>query len=284
MLVPSDGSSKAPIGARIGAEGLATVGRALGTAAEAIDFTAVAQGLNPVYDNGGCLGAKVDITSVSVANISVALDPKADAVGAAIVLENVVVRLHANFKAACIGGSTNITVRSTKARITDDLGVVLVADKIRTSLPSPTVTLEGFSIDVGGVPGAVEDLLKGKAREGAEKALTSAIKSKVPPLADAKLAELVAQPLSTKLLGHDLAVDVTPTKLQLTDAGMFVVADTTMVVAGGEGGTFVSTPASIMSVTQDAPRPRRADRRRSRQRAVRGPVGLGGALALVVDR
>ena len=250
-LAPSDATSKAPLGARLGRRGLTTLGDALGTSAEAIDFTAAAKALNPVYDNGGCLGAKVNITSVSVQNIEVTMIPKTGAIDTSVVLENVVVKLDADFKAACIGGSTTITVRSSKARVRDDLSATLVTGKIRTALPSPTVTLEGFTVDVGGVPGAVEDLLRGQARAGAEKAITSAIKTKVPPMADQKLGALLGQPLATSLLGQELAIDMTPEKLEITDAGIFAVVDTSLVIAGGEGGMFVSTPAAIATVTHD---------------------------------
>src|SRR5262249_435757 len=62
----TDGSVDSPIGARIGAQGLMTIGKAVAKAAEAINFTTEAQGFNPVYDNGGCLGATVNITSVTL--------------------------------------------------------------------------------------------------------------------------------------------------------------------------------------------------------------------------
>jgi hypothetical protein len=250
-LAPSDGTLGSPIGARLGPAGLLTVGNAVATTAEDIDFTAAATALNPVFENGGCLGAKIDITSVAISNIGVSLIPKTNALDTSVTLDNVVVRMRAEYKVACIGGSTNITVRSTKARVRDDLGIALVDGKLKTSLPSPTVTLEGFSVDIGGVPGAIEDLLRSKAREGAEKALTSVIKSKVPPLADSKLAGLVAKSLSTELLGHDLGIDVRATDVQLTTTGVFVAVDTTMVVAGGEGGTFVSTPMPILAHDAD---------------------------------
>ncbi len=250
-LAPSDGKTASKIGARLGRAGIRTVGNALATSAEAIDFTAAATAMNPIYDNGGCLGAKIDITSVDVGNINVVLVPKAGALDTSVELDNVVVRMHANFKVACIGGSTTITVRSSKATVRDDLGVLLVTGKIRTSLPSPTVELAGFSIDVGGVPGAIENLLKDRARAGAESAIANAIKSKVPAIADAKLSTLLAKPLDTQLVGHDLAIGITPTNLEVTTTGMSLTADSTLVIAGGEGGTFLSTPMPINAIEQD---------------------------------
>lgn len=241
-LTPTDGSSPAPIAAAVGPAGLLSIGNALGTAASGIDFTAAATAMNPVYDNGGCLGATVNITSVSVGNIDVDLAPTAGAIDTNVVLSDVTVRLRASFKVACIGGSTNITVRTTAARIRDDLGVALAGGAIRTALPSPTVQLDGFSVDVGGVPGAIESLLKDEARKGAEKALVNAIKTRVPPMADQQLAALIGRPLDTALLGHAVSIRVAPSKVEISNAGLFVATDTSFAIEGGEGGMFAATP------------------------------------------
>jgi hypothetical protein len=246
-LAPTDGSVASPVGARLGTEGLRTVGRALGDAAETIDFTAAAMAMNPVYNNDGCLGAKIDITSVDVGGIDVGLTPKTGSVTTAVGIHNVTVRLRANFKVACIGGSTNITVRSTKARINGNLGVRLASGKLATSLTGTTVALDGFSIDVGGVPGAIEDLLKGEARKAAENALKNAIQDKVPPMADDLLGGLVAKPYTAAIFGHDTNVMVKPTEVELSTDGLYVALDTRLSVSGGQGGVFVSSPMPLSS-------------------------------------
>jgi len=244
-VAPSDGSVTAPLGARLAPAGLTAVGNAIATAAQGIDFAAAAKALNPVYNNTGCLGARIDITGVTVGAIGAALAPKAGAIDTSVAVDNVTVRLHADFKVACIGGSTNITVRSSRARVRDDLGVALAAGALKTSLPSPTVTLEGFTVDVGGVPGAIESLLKDQARGAAERAIASAIKSKVPAIADQQLAGLIAKPLAASLLGKPITSTIKPSKVELTTSGLFVAVDTSLVVEGGEGGSFVSTPMPI---------------------------------------
>ncbi|MBA3395040.1 MAG: hypothetical protein H0T89_20505 [Deltaproteobacteria bacterium] len=244
-VAPSDGSVKSAIGARLAPAGLSKVATAIATSAQAIDFTAAGKALNPIYNNTGCLGARIDITSVTVGPIAASLVPKTGALDTTVTIDNVTVRLYATYKVACIGGSTNIVVRSTKARVRDDAGVTIVAGKLKTALPSPTVTLEGFSVDIGGVPGAIEDLLRGQARSAAERAISSAIKSKVPALADAKLAGLIAKPLATTLLGHGVTSSVVPTKVELSSTGLFVAVDTSILVEGGEGGSFVANPMPI---------------------------------------
>jgi hypothetical protein len=85
-------------------------------------------------------------------------------------------------------------VRSSKAHIDGDLGLAVSAGKLTTSLAGAAVRLDGFSIDVGGVPGAIESLLKGEARKAAENALTKAVRDNVPPMANQALANLTAKP------------------------------------------------------------------------------------------
>lgn len=253
-LAPTDGTAPGKLGARAGVTALRAIGNAVATQAKMINFTAAAQSLNPVYNNDGCLGAKIDITSIDLDDLGAALAPKTNLLSTDVTITNLDVRLHANFKVACIGGSTTITLKATKAKIHGDLGAAISAGKIKTSLPNADVTFEGFTIDVGGVPGAIENLLKDQARDGVSKALASAIKSKVPSFADQTLSGLVAKPLSTTILGADTTISVTPTKISLSTDELFVGLDTTLSVAGGEGGTALTTPTTVspssMSSTQ----------------------------------
>ncbi|MDB4961222.1 MAG: hypothetical protein JWP01_1221 [Myxococcales bacterium] len=244
-LEATDGTIASPVGARVSAAALTTVGNLIGSTVEKVDFTAAAQAMNPVYNNTGCLGAKIDITTISIANIDVGMVPTTGAITTAVAIDDVTVKMHANFKVACIGGSTNITVRTTKARINGALGLAVTGGKLTSSLPNATVALDGFTVDIGGVPGAIESLLKGEARKAAEKALTNLVKDKVPTFANTALEGLVAKPYTAGILGHDTRVMVTPKELVLSSEGLYVAVDTKLAVAGGEGGMFVSNPAPM---------------------------------------
>jgi hypothetical protein len=250
-VAPSNGSVKAALGARLAPAGLTTVGGAIGTAAEAIDFTAAAKAMNPVYNNDGCLGAKVDITSITLSNIDVALTAKAGALDTNVAVSNLTVKLHADFKVACIGGSTNITAHATTAHVRDDMTLAIAAGKIKTAVPSPTVTLDGFTVDVGGVPSQIESLLRDKAREAAETRIQTIIKDRVPAIADGALAGLVAKPVSANLVGKPATITVTPSKIELASTGMFVAVNTSIVVQGGESGTYAANPMPIAATLVD---------------------------------
>jgi hypothetical protein len=244
-LGPTDGTMAGEVGARAGVTALRAVGNAVAAGAKQVDFTAAAQALNPVYYNGGCLGATIDITSINLTDINVALTPKANVLGTGVVIDNLDVRLYAKFKVACISGSTTIKLRANKTRIEGDLGLSVAASKLTTSLPTTTVAFEGFSIDIGGVPGAIEDLLRSQARDGVAKALAAAIRSNVPPIADQQLAGLVAQPVNTQILGRIATISVVPSAVSISPTELFVGLSTKLEVAGGEGGTFLTTPTTL---------------------------------------
>lgn len=251
-LAPSDGTLAAPIAARAGTSAIGAVATALGTAANAIDFNAVVKAMNPVFSDTGCLGAVVNVTNVSLGNIGVGLTPGAGKLGTAVTINNVVVTANANFRVACVGGSTTVTLRATRARINGDLGVRVAAGKLATSLPSPTIALDGFSFDIGGVPGALESLFRNQVRNAVENALANAIRDRVPPLADQALAGLLAKPFALDVLGRPTRLTVAPAAVDLSAAGLFVAVDTKVLVEGGEGGTFVTAPASASPGMMDS--------------------------------
>ncbi|MEO8701344.1 MAG: hypothetical protein ABI867_14950 [Kofleriaceae bacterium] len=241
-FAPSDGSVRGAIGVRLGRGGLAALGKALAMSAGAIDFSVAGRALNPVFEVGSCVGARVDIATVTAGKVEVGLAPKPGAIDTVVTVDDVVVQLDVRYKVACIGGSTKMTVR-TRARIRGELRPVLAGGRIRTTLASAAVTLDSFGMDLGGMPGPIESLVRGSVRFGVERALTKAIEAKVPALADAKLAELLARPPVTSLLGHDLAIEVVPRDVAISASGLVVAADTALVVAGGEAGRWVARPA-----------------------------------------
>ncbi len=239
---PTDGSVKAPLGAHASLGALSAIGGAMATTAKAVDYTAAAQALNPVYNNTGCLGAKIDITSIALSDIAVALAPSASSLATDVTISNVVVKLHASYKAACIGGSTTITVTASAAHLHGQLGVAVANDAIATSIGNVTVALDNFNLDVGGVPGVVEDLFRSTVRGKVENALASMIHDKVPGFADSALAGLLAKPIQATILGHATTFTVVPTRASVSAAGLSLAADTTVKVADGEGAMALAQP------------------------------------------
>ncbi len=244
-LAPTDGTVSSPVGAFASAAALKSVGNAVATAAKAIDYTAAVQPLNPVYDNSGCLGATIDITNVALGEVDVGLAPTANALAANVTIDNVVVTLHAGYKVACIGGSTTITVKASAAHLTGNLGLAVKSGAIDASIGDVSVTLDGFSLDVGDVPGAIANLFDSTVRGKVESALTSVIHDKLPPLASSALAGLVAKPVKATLLGAATTLSATPSQVTLSDSGVFVAMDCAVTVTGGTGAMALSQPAPL---------------------------------------
>jgi hypothetical protein len=217
---------------------------AIGTEASAINYTAAAQALNPIYNNGGCLGAVVNIDSVSLSGVTAALTPQNGSLAAAVTISNVSVKLTANFEVACIGGSGTITVTASAAHILGNLTASVANGQIATALPNTTVTLDNFNLSVSGIPSEITGLFDGIVQGKVQSALASAIQSDVPGIANKELDGLVAKPLSDTLLGHAITIGVTPSAVSVASDGLFVAVDTTVAVAGGSGGEFLTEPTT----------------------------------------
>jgi hypothetical protein len=254
-LAATDGSMPAPIGTHASAGVLTKIGGTMAADAKAIDYTTVAQGLNPIYDNGGCLGAQVNITSVAIGDVTVGLKPTSNALAATVTASNVKVVASVSYKVACIGGSGTITVTSSAAHVTGNLGVSVASGKIATTLPSTSVTLDDFDISVGGIPSEVTDLFNSIVKGKVQTALGNAIQSKVPAIANSKLAGLLAKPFDVKILGNETTLAITPTEAKIDATGMYVGVDTSLVVANGTGGMFLTETTAdaqtLMSQTQN---------------------------------
>ncbi|MBA2539591.1 MAG: hypothetical protein H0V17_08150 [Deltaproteobacteria bacterium] len=247
-LSPTDGSIGGPIAARVGSDGFVKVGAALAATAQALDWQALALGMNPIYDTSGCNSAKIDIQELRVGTIGVGLTPAAGAIDTAVTIDDVFVKMKVNFRAVCISGSTTATVRSSRAHINGDLALAAAAGKLTAALPSSSVQLDGFSLDVSGVPGAIESLIKGEVRKAAEKALNNVVKQQVPPKASEALGGLLAQPLNANILDKATTFTITPSSVDIDADGLVATVDAKVRVAGGEGGMFVSTPMPIDSM------------------------------------
>lgn len=250
-LAPTTGQVSDALGVHIGTSGFAAIGTGIENLVEAMDLTAAVTPMNPVFYDGGCLGAEVDVTSVDISGVDLDLVPGIGAIETSVVVHDLVVQLHATYDVACIGGSSNLTVRADAVRIQGGLGMDVVSGDLRTALRDVGVAIEGFDLDAGGLPGAVLDLIEGVIDDRIADALRTVMTEKVPPMADAKLAEMTGQSWTVPALGRQIAISVAPTDVDVGPTGAFVAIDTSMRVAGGEGGAYLSTPAPVTSAILD---------------------------------
>ncbi len=249
-IAATDGTKTAPIGAHASPAAITAIANAVANDAKAVDYTAEATKLNPIYSDTSCNGAVVDITSVSLSDVAVSLVPQQGALAAKVTLDNVVVKLDVHFRALCISGSDTVTISASAAHIDGDLGVTVASGKLVTSLSNASVTLDNFNLSAGGVPSFVVDLFNGTVRTKVEGALQHVVQTQVPPLANAKLAGLLAKGFSAKVLGEATTLTATPTTATIATTGVFLGVDTKVVVTGGTGGMFVEqTPPSASTLS-----------------------------------
>ena len=241
----ADGSQAAPIGVHASAQTLNAIATAMAHDAEGIDYTSLAQGFNPIYNNGGCLGAVVNITSVSIGSIGASMTPQSGSLGTNVTLNNVTVKLHANFKVACIGGSGDITVTASAAHVSGNLGVTADYGTLTSSLPNASIQLDNFNFTVSGIPSAVTGLFDGIVQGKVQSMLAGILQSNVPPLVDQKLAGLFADPYSATVLGHDTYVTLVPSDVSIASDGLFASAQTYLSVTDGESGMYAPIPATL---------------------------------------
>ncbi len=251
-LGPTDGTQTGQLGARAGVTALRGIGNAVATAAKGIDFKAAAMSMNPLYNDDGCLGAVINITDLTRGNITTSLVPKTGLLSTDVYVENIMVKASAKWRVACFGATATVTLRATKAKIHGDLGARVSTGKLLTSLPSAAVTFEGFTFDVGGIPSELEGLVRTQVRDKVASMLADQIKTRVPPIANTALAGLVAKPVNTQLLGKTMTVSVVPSNVAITASELYLGLSTKLLVAGGEGGTFLTTPVSLSASSMNA--------------------------------
>jgi hypothetical protein len=153
--------------------------------------------------------------------------------------------MHADFEALCIDGSTTVEVRATRANINGALAIGVANGALVATLPTSAVTLDGFALNIGGVPGAIEDLVEGEARKAAQKALNNAIRDQVPPKASEALGGLLAKPFQATILDRMTKFTMVPDAVTITPDGLVAAVNTKVLVTGGEGGVYATSPAPL---------------------------------------
>jgi hypothetical protein len=241
----ADGSQSAPIAVHASAQTMNAIATAMAHDAEGLDYTSLAQSANPIYNNGGCLGAVVNITDVSIGSIGASMTPQSGSLATSVTLNNITVRLHVSFRVACIGGSGTITVTASAAHINGDLAVSADYGTLTSSLPSDSIQLDGFNFSVSGIPGAITGLFDGIVQGKVQSMLADTLKSNVPPLVDSKLAGLFANPYSVNVLGHDTYVTLIPSDVSIDSSGLLAQAQTYLSVTDGESGMYAPIPATV---------------------------------------
>jgi hypothetical protein len=233
------------------------IGRGAGNFIMDADLGALVQPMNPVLDLGttngqpDCLYAQGAITSMDVGAADVQLIPQTGGLGLDVTLDDVRVGMFLQYAAACIDGSRNVTARATRLRVTGKLAVSL--DGIRNfkiALQNPQVQLVGLDVDLGGIPGAVVDLLSLDTRLGP--ILAWATERFVVPMVNDALQGL-NETKTINVLGKAIDITVQPARIKFDVTGAIVELDTVLRAQGDDaspGYVYVENSVPAMDTSR----------------------------------
>jgi hypothetical protein len=188
---------------------------------------------------------------MDVASADVRLTPQSGGLGLDVILDDVSVGMFLQYAAACLDGSRNVTAAATRLRVTGKLAVSLDGvGKFKIALQNPSVTLSGLDVDLGGIPGAVVDLLSLDTRLGP--ILAWATERFVVPMLNDALAGLT-ETKTIDVLGKKIDIAVKPSRVEFDVTGAIVELDT-VLRAQGDGGSpgyvYVENSVPAMDTSQ----------------------------------
>ncbi len=229
------------VAARLGPGAFGVLGDLLAGVLHQADLAGLAQELNPLVDEGGsCLGVEVDLRNITKSGVAMDLIPTTGALATNVAVSDIDVELRARYKVACIGGSSTIHIRARTTNLGGQVGLALDQGALVVSLSGVAVSFQGFSLDIGGIPGAIEDLIDGKVEREVKKALENALQDVVPGMAQSMLSELTSSEWTLSVLGQPVTVGIRPRPAR----GGLIALDSTIAVEGGDGAMYASTPTS----------------------------------------
>lgn len=215
------------------------------------DLAPMVAASNPVWDLGGgpdCLYVQASITSITFGNADVTLAPQDGGLWLDVELDNANIGMHLAYAAACVNGSRDITIGASHISVSGNLTVGIAGRDFDIHLDSPNVSITGFDVELGGIPGAIVDMLHLDTAVGP--LLGWATEKFVVPMLNKALAGLNSTK-TMNVLGTMVDIDMKPSDIQFSSAGAIVILDTSLR-AHGDSGKFVFTDNTVptMDVTQ----------------------------------
>jgi hypothetical protein len=236
------------ITAAMSAETFDAIGRGAAGYIQSADLESLIAPSNPVYSAGApngpdCLYGMASITSVSVGTVSISLQPQPGGLYLDAEIDALDIGMHLDYAAACIDGSRDITVGADHLSVSGMMTVGVTGGAFDIHLDSPNVQLTNFNLELGGVPGAVVDLLSLDTAMGP--ILGWATEKFVTPMLNKSLAGL-NNVKTVAVLGAMVDVSVTPSSIDFTTDGAIIELDSSLRARGDDQGPgFVMVPNTV---------------------------------------
>lgn len=203
--------------------------------------------LNPVVDAGttngvpDCLYGQAMISSMSVSDADIVMAPQNGGIFVSAELTNPSVGMHLQWAVSCLDGDADIVVRASKVSVQGNLKIGVAGGKFDIRLENQNVQIEGFDLQLGGIPGTIVDMLKLDTAMGP--ILGWAVERFVVPMLNTSLAGL-NETKTVDVFGRELIIDVKPSQVNFTPAGGMILVNTSMR-AKGDSGSFVFVPNTL---------------------------------------
>jgi hypothetical protein len=240
------------ITAAVSAQTFHALGRALTGYLRTGDLAAVVAPLNPVIDAGDgpdCLYAQASITRIAVgSDTAVALLPRPGGLALAVDLDDVEIGVRVRYAVACFDGSRDITVRARLLRVSGNVNAAIVRGAFDVTLDDQHIQLTGFSVDLGGLPDDIVDMLH--LESVVAPVLGWATESFVVPLLGGALTGLVNGTGTVSVLGTPVDIKVMPARIDLDTTGAIIELDTSLRARGDTGSpgyVYVANQVPAMS-------------------------------------
>lgn len=227
--------------AALSAQTFDAIGRGAAGYIKTADLAAVIAPSNPVINVGApngpdCLYGQGSITSMTVGDAAITLAPQTGGLYLLAELKNVHIGMHLAYAAACINGSRDITIAASKVSVSGNMTVGISATKdFAIALANPNVSITGLDLELGGIPGAIVELLHIDTALGP--ILGWAVEKFVAPMIGKSLSGL-SQTKTITVLKSKVDISVKPSKLTFSSDGALINLDTS-IRAHGDAGNFV---------------------------------------------
>lgn len=227
--------------ASLSAQTFDAIGRGAAGYIKTADLEAMIAPANPVIHAGDpngpdCLYGQAHITSMTIGDAAVTLAPQTGGLYLDAELSNVQIGMHLQWAVSCLNGSRDITVGASHISVSGNIAIGLTASKdFDIQFDNPNVSLQGFDLQLGGVPGEIVDLLHIDTALGP--VIGWATQKFVTPMINKSFAGLNTTKTIT-VLKSQVDINIKPEKLDFSSQGAIIELDTS-IRARGDSGKFV---------------------------------------------
>ncbi len=227
------------------------LGRGASNYITSADLTSFVTPINPVVDMGttngvpDCLYGQAHVTNLDVSSADIRLVPMSGGLFLDATLVQPTTSAHLQWAVSCLDGSRDVTVFANQVHVTGMLAAGQdFFGNIEFQLQNPNVTISGFSVDMGGVPQTIIDMLDLDTRLGP--VLAWATEKFVVPMLNNALAGL-NETKTVDAFGRKLDITIMPTRVEFDASGALVILDSELR-AQGDTGQFVMVPNTIPTI------------------------------------